>query len=289
VIALVAASVLSARIELGRHLFYDTRLSGNGTQSCATCHQQPRAFTDGRATAIGSTGQRHTKNTMTLTNVGRNATLTWDDARKRSLERQARVPLFGRRPPEMAMSQRRMAAVLRSDERYAALFREAYPSRRNAITLPNALHALATFERSLVSDGSPFDRAMRGEHEALPAAAWRGLRAFTAAGCGECHQGDRFAAQRFATNGVTAGRFRIPTLRNIAVTAPYMHDGSIATLDAVLDRYIAARKLSLTADQRADLLAFLHALTDQDFLTAPRLRDPWARDPMAQPPSPASD
>ncbi|HEX8154043.1 MAG TPA: cytochrome c peroxidase, partial [Thermoanaerobaculia bacterium] len=112
VIAVLVASVLSMRIELGRHLFYDARLSGNGTQSCASCHQQSRAFTDGRTTAVGSTGERHTKNSMTLTNVGRHATLTWDDPRKRSLERQAMVPLFGRKPLEMGAKPRAVVAVL---------------------------------------------------------------------------------------------------------------------------------------------------------------------------------
>ncbi|HYI12435.1 MAG TPA: cytochrome c peroxidase [Thermoanaerobaculia bacterium] len=273
--SLIVASVLSARIELGRHLFYDTRLSGNGTQSCATCHQQPRAFSDGRPTAAGSTGERHTRNTMTLTNVGRNVTLTWDDARKRSLEKQARVPLFGRKPLEMGANRRAMLATLRSDARYGALFREAYPAQRKPVTVSNALHAVAMFERALVSEHSPFDRALRGEHEAMPPAAWRGLRVFTGAGCGGCHQGDGFAAQRFANNGVTAGRFRIPTLRNVAVTAPYMHDGSIGSLDAVVDRYVVARKLSMSAQERADLLAFLHALTDEDFLVNPRFGNPW--------------
>lgn len=273
--AVLLASVVSMRIELGRHLFYDTRLSGNGTQSCATCHQQPRAFSDGRATAAGSTGERHTRNAMTLTNVRRNATFTWDDPRRRSLERQARVPLFGRKPLEMGANKRAMLATLRADERYLRLFRDAYPSQRKPITIANALHAIASFERALVSEQSPFDRAMRGEHEAMSPQAWRGLRLFTASGCGACHQGDQFAAQRFANNGVTAGRFRIPTLRNVAVTGPYMHDGSIASLEAVLDRYIAARKLSMTAEQRADLLAFLHALTDEEFLSSPRFANPW--------------
>ncbi|HEX8154710.1 MAG TPA: cytochrome c peroxidase, partial [Thermoanaerobaculia bacterium] len=143
------------------------------------------------------------------------------------------------------------------------------------ITLSNALHAIAAFERSLTSNDSPFDRAMRGEHGAMSPQAWRGLRAFTQAGCGECHQGDTFDARRFATNAVTPGRFRIPTLRNIAATAPYMHDGSIASLAEVLERYIAARKLSMSAEERADLLAFLAALTDEDFLTASRFGNPW--------------
>ena len=182
VIAFVAATVLSARIELGRTLFHDTRLSANGTQSCATCHDPRRAFTDGRTTAIGSTGQRHTLNTMTLTNVGRNATLTWKNTRIRTLEQQAAIPLFGRKPVEMGITRAELLRRLRGDARYQQLFRDAFPNVRKPITVANALHAIAQFERTIVGS-SAYDRVLAGDHAAMSAAAWRGLAVMKQRGC----------------------------------------------------------------------------------------------------------
>src|SRR5689334_4964062 len=110
------------RVELGRRLFYDTRMSGNGTQSCASCHRQELAFTDGRAVAIGSTGQAHARNSMTLMNVRSRATLTWADPTMRSLERQALVPMFGEHPVELGTGRAELVKMLRQDAVYRSLF-----------------------------------------------------------------------------------------------------------------------------------------------------------------------
>ncbi len=272
------------QIELGRHLFYDARLSGNGQQSCASCHQQQRAFSDGRATAVGSTGQRHTLNAMTLTNVAYNLAYTWNGS-VTTLERQALVPMLGTHPVELGF---RGVRWIRADPRYAAMFRTAFPGERRPISVRNVVRAIAAFERTLISGRSAYDRAVYdAEHAALSSSAWRGMNLFFSArlGCSACHSGFnfsgpvRYAGSREAkplvtSNGITAGRFRVPTLRNVELTAPYMHDGSIATLGEVVDRYDDARQLNLSSAEKEDLLAFLRSLTDEEFVRDARFAKP---------------
>jgi cytochrome c peroxidase len=277
----------TAKFELGRRLFYDRRLSANGTQSCADCHQQSHAFSDGKSTAVGSTGEHHTRNAMTLTNAGYNASYTWDSTDVRSLEQQALVPMFNTHPIELGVTghEREIVARFNMD---AAMFRAAFPDERQPVTIRNISKALATFERALISGHSPYDRLVYGgDQNALSPAAWRGMRLFftARAGCSECHQGFNFSGEsRYAghsktnpvlvRNGVTEGAFRVPTLRNVELTAPYMHDGSIATLDDVIERYVVARKLSLNVNDRADLAEFLRSLTDREFVSEARFAAP---------------
>lgn len=279
-----------AKFQLGRRLFYDRRLSQNATQSCAGCHQQKLAFTDGRAQAIGSTGQRHPRNTMTLTNAAYNVSYTWTDARVRSLEQQALVPMLNEHPIELGVKrhEKEIVARFRSDPEYQAMFRAAFGGERQPVSIRNIANALAAFERELISGRSPYDRLVYGGDEhAMSEQAWRGMQLFysTRAGCSECHRGFNFSGDaryagrraekpRLVSNGVTTGRFRVPTLRNVALTAPYMHDGSVPTLGAVLDRYAESRHLSLSADDKADIIAFLNALTDTTFVTDSRFSDP---------------
>jgi cytochrome c peroxidase len=276
-----------AKFALGRRLFYDRRLSANGTQACGDCHQQSRAFSDGKPVAVGSTGQHHTRNAMTLTNAGYNASYTWDSTRVRSLEQQALVPMFNAHPIELGVAghEQEIVARFRGDD---ALFRAAFPGERQPVSIRNITRALAAFERALISGHSPYDRLVYGGDEnALSTSAWRGMRLFFSkrAGCSECHQGFNFAGEsRYAghsktrpvlvRNGVTDGAFRVPTLRNVELTAPYMHDGSIATLDDVIERYVVARKLSLDAAERADLAEFLRSLTDREFIADSRFAAP---------------
>ena len=276
-----------AKFALGRRLFYDRRLSANGTQSCGDCHQQSRAFTDGRPTAIGSTGQHHTRNAMTLTNAGYNASYTWDSVRVRSLEQQALVPMFNTHPIELGVAGHEREIVARF-ENDAAMFGEAFHGERHPLSIRNIAKALAAFERGLISGHSPYDGLVYGgDDQALSPSAWRGMRLFFTkrAGCSECHQGFNFGGEsRYAghsktnpvlvRNGVTEGAFRVPTLRNIELTAPYMHDGSIGTLDEVIEKYVVARKLSLDASERADLAEFLRSLTDREFVSDARFAAP---------------
>ena len=275
------------KFELGRKLFYDKRLSLNETQSCADCHQQRFAFSDGRARAIGSTGQEHSRNAMTLTNVAYNTTYTWDNVRVRSLEQQTLVPMFNVHPIELGIKghEKEIESRFRGD---IASFREAFPGERHPVSIRNIAKALAAFERALISGRSPYDRLVYGGDEsALKPAAWRGMQLFFSqrAACSSCHRGFNFSGDvkyvggreqtpSLVNNGVTNGRFRIPTLRNVALTAPYMHDGSIDTLEQVIERYSDARRLSLTADEKTDLVAFLEALTDIEFVTDQRFSAP---------------
>jgi cytochrome c peroxidase len=325
------------KVELGRRLFYDKRLSNNGTFSCASCHVQTLAFTDGRAKAIGSTGQLHPRSSMSLANVAYAPTLTWANPLMVTLERQAVVPEFGDAPVELGLySIPQVEERLGSVAIYRALFRAAFPEAEPPITANHMNKALAAFQRTLISGRSAFDRwHFDGDKSALSESAQRGYALFntSALGCARCHTGFNFSDHTRAqgdaksdppyhntglynidgrggypepntgVHGVSQkpadmGRFKVPTLRNIAVTAPYMHDGSIATLSEVLDHYSAAGRtvlegpnagkgrdnplkservtgFNLHPEQRADLLAFLESLTDHDFLRDPKFSDPW--------------
>jgi len=328
---LVPASNLSTpeKIRLGRHLFYDTRLSGNRTYACATCHRQELAFTDGRARAVGSTGETHPRSAMSLANVAYNATYNWADPRTVTLEQQALVPMLRRDPVELGIGGRQDEVLdrFREDPETMAMFRGAFPGEPAPVELPHVVDAIASFVRTIVSGNSSYDRLVyRGEMEALDATARRGMRLFFSdrLRCSQCHAGFTFSGPiRFegsgdipptfhntglydldgagayppgntGVHGVTGaatdmGRFRAPTLRNVAVTAPYMHDGSVETLGEVIDLYAAGgrgdgRASPLKSDRLAgfrieepekrDLLAFLASLTDHDFLTDPALGNP---------------
>lgn len=230
--------------ELGRRLFNDTRLSANQTQSCASCHQQQLAFTDGRKVGVGSTGEHHTRNVPTLTNVG---------VRGINLERQIMRPLLRTHPIELgAMHHEREIMVrIAADPSYRDLFARSFPNDAHPYTLRHAARAIAAFERTLISNRSPFDRAAAGEHDAMPPAAWRGLHTFRERGCASCHAG-----ANFSRGG------KVPTLRNVTLTAPYLRDGSAASIDEVFDRH-APR---LTKEERAGVAALLDALTDREFV-----------------------
>ena len=315
------------KVRLGRFLFYDTRLSGNATSACATCHRPELAFTDGRPRAVGSTGERHPRGAMSLVNVAYNATYTWADPRLERVEDQMLVPLSGHDPIELGIGgrEREVLERFRGDPELLALFREAFPSDADPLTLQSVVRAIAAFTRTILSGDSPYDRFVyRGEGDAMSASARRGMRLFFSERlrCAECHGGFTFSGPiRFegaadiaptfhntalydldgqgayppentglhAVTGaaVDMGRFRAPTLRNVAVTAPYMHDGSVATLDEVIDLYAAGGRapknplkserlsgFSIDAAEKRDLLAFLDSLTDHGFLTDPTLGDP---------------
>jgi cytochrome c peroxidase len=317
------ATLTPARIALGRQLFYEARLSGNGEQSCGTCHRREFAFTDTRPQAIGSTRQLHPRSSMSLVNVAYRNVLTWADPALTSLEDQALVPMLGDHPIELGLKghEARVYRRLGEDVIYLRLFAEAFPGNPAPITTANIVSAIASFERTIVSFRSPYDRyRFGGEKDAMPAAALRGEALFSSrakAGCVQCHGGLNFdGGARTATSAPEKpvfhntglftrypapntglhehtgrssdeGKFRAPTLRNIARTAPYRHDGSMATLSEVLDHYAAGgralhanrssllRPFTLSAREREDLLAFLDSLTDPDALADTRWGDPW--------------
>jgi cytochrome c peroxidase len=326
------------KVELGRHLFYDTRMSINQTVSCATCHRQELSFTDGRARGIGATDQVHPRGSMSLANIAYSPVLTWANPTQRKLETQALVPMFGEDPVEMGLAGHETPLLVRlaSVPQYQTLFPAAFPADANPFSLLNITRALASFERSLLSGRSPYDRYRTGEDSsAISESAKRGEALFfdERTECFHCHGGFNFTetadyvgkgfveiefhntglynlgedggypAPNTGVHAVTEdpedmGRFKAPSLRNIALTAPYMHDGSIATLEEVIAHYEAGgrtvasgvhkgvgannpRKSSfvkgftLTPQERADLKAFLESLTDRRFVTDPRFANPW--------------
>ena len=304
-----------AKVALGRRLFYDTRLSGNQTYSCASCHQQAHAFTDGRAHALGSTGAAHPRSAMALANVAYNASFGWADGRVRTLEAQIAVPMFNEHPIELGIKGRE-AEIVERFARDAGLFRDAFPGEAPPIRFDHIVKAIAAFERTLISGGSAFDDYLyRDDKSGMSPNAMRGMKLFFSdrLACARCHSGFNLsgpvthqrssAAQptfhntalynidgRGAYPGVDRGliditknpedmgRFRAPTLRNVALTAPYMHDGSVPTLEAAVAHYASGgvktplrsphiKGFRIGRPDTADLVAFLHALTDRAFVT----------------------
>lgn len=334
-----------AKVALGRHLFYDVRLSGNQTQACASCHVQARAFTDGRERSVGSTGERGPRNAPSLANVVYMPTLNWANPTLTELERHILVPMFGENPVELGLAGREdeLLARLRADRRYQELFHAAYPELDDPFSVRTTVQALAAFVRTLLSGDSPYDRFVYGgAWDALSDSAQRGLELFLSERleCHHCHGGFNFAGptvhenttfreSAFHNTGLynlggkgryphpntglyeitgdpaDMGRFRAPSLRNVAVTAPYFHDGSAQTLEEVVRFYEAGGRViasgpnagdgrtnpfksgfvmgfSLTDDERADLIAFLESLTDETFLTDPRFSNPWTEPQRAR-------
>ena len=327
----------AAKVELGRYLFYDARMSVNGKASCATCHKQELAFTDGRAVSAGATGQLHSRSAMSLVNAAYSAALTWSDPEMKNLEDQALVPMFGDHPVELGLREGDgLAPMVRSDARYQALFERAFPADEDRFTVKNAAKALASFERSIISARSPYDRYhYGGDDSAVSDSAKRGEILFfnQRLSCFRCHGGFNFSDATVSESNVRReiefhntglyniagglsypppnvgafehskkaadiGKFKTPTLRNIAITAPYMHDGSIATLEGVIDHYSAGGRtidsgpnagrgrdnpnkdrliagFQLSRQDRADLIAFLESLTDEAVLRDPRFANPW--------------
>lgn len=327
------------KVELGRRLFYDKRLSADASMSCATCHQQQKAFTDGKARSEGVDGTLGGRSAMSLANAGYLPVLTWMNPNLNSLEIQALIPIFGEHPVEMGMAGREQLLFerLKAEPRYRKLFTEAFPNESTRgdealYSLSTVTKALAAFQRSLVSFGSAFDQyRYEGKKEALSASAKRGESLFFGEKmeCYHCHGGLNFNDNvhhsrmpfpelGFHNTGLydidgkgsypkknpgiieitglagDTGKFRTPTLRNVALTAPYMHDGSIPTLAEVIrSHYARAGRASakygqpnplrseflqgfeVTDEEVADLVVFLESLTDMAFVANPRHGDPW--------------
>jgi cytochrome c peroxidase len=279
----------AAKVALGRRLFYDGRLSVGGTMSCATCHQQHRAFASSTATNSGIGGNPGRRNVPGLANVAWLSPLTWHDPSIRTLEFQMMTPLFGTNPNEMAARPYEILAQLKGDACYRRLFKAADPGGAGTIDLAHMANAIAAFQRTLIAYDTPYDAFQRGDRTALSPMAQRGARAF-ARTCASCHSGPNFSDGKFYAIGpvvpdaddrglmeVTGeiaddGRFRTAPLRNVALTAPYFHDGSVATLRDVIHRHDVAAKLD--APTMDALVAFLDALTDEGFIKNPAFAQP---------------
>jgi cytochrome c peroxidase len=329
----------TAKVTLGRYLFYDKNLSENGTLSCASCHDLAHGFADSRGESLSASGTPLAKNAPGLVNVAYYQSLTWANPTLMSLEAQALVPLFGDHPEELHAASTIVSFLSKARllPPYDKLFPEAFAEDKNSFSPPNVARALAAFERSILSFSSPYDRYLRGDDSALSEEAKWGASLFNSArlGCGACHQGINLslAAQTPQENAATPiirntglyslneageypssvpgiveftgkkedhGKFRIPSLRNVALTAPYMHDGSLITLDQVLDHYAQGGRLipsgpwagdgrrnpnkdplvrgfSLSPAERQAILSFFESLTDRAVATNPAFMDPWQR------------
>jgi len=270
-----------ARVALGRRLFYDADLSADGTMACATCHEQKHGFAEGNRAHPGVTGEAGRRNVPGLANVGRRASLTWGDPTIRTLEAQALVPLLGTHPVEMGMlgKERELPRRLGANPCYRALFRAAFPDEKGVIDVATVTRALAAFQRTLVSASAPYDGLAKG---ALPA----GRRVF-AARCASCHSGPDLTDDRFhrvtdvqpADRGLGEitgkpaddGKFRTPSLRNVALSAPYFHDGASPTLAAAIERH---EGLKLKPEEQKSALIFMELLTDHAFVTDARFAYP---------------
>lgn len=326
-----------AKFQLGRHLFYDKRLSGNGTFACASCHFQHLAFTDGKALSTGATKELTARSAQSIVNAAYHPTITWANISLNTLERQVPVPLLGENPVEMGLNDENMKEVMArftSDADYQKRFSDAFPGHPKPVTLDNIINAIATFERGVLSFNSTYDQVARGTAGYTDSQA-RGKALFFSeqAQCSQCHSGFNFTEMTMQAKpavwnpvyrntglynldgkgaypsnnqgliGVTGkpedmGLFRVASLRNIEVTAPYMHDGSIPTLEKVLEFYAAGgrnilsgpskgdgrknpfkdprlNKIKLSKSEQADIITFLKTLTDQEMLANPRYSDPF--------------
>ncbi|HTY51500.1 MAG TPA: cytochrome c peroxidase [Steroidobacteraceae bacterium] len=267
----------AAKVALGRRLFAEDRLSVTGHYSCASCHRPDHSYTDGRPVAVGATGAKLTRRTLPLVNVAYNISFGWQHPEVKSLEQQMLQPLYNQHPVELGLTGRETAVAreLAADPSYVAQFAAAFPEAdargaganpaggstagshgatparvTAAITIPNVIKAIAAFERTLIFGDSPFDRyVFGGDSNALSPAAKRGMKLFFSKrlGCGGCHSGINFAGNwrdsqgetgpaSFADDG-TGVVVKVPTLRNVGLTGPYLHDGRLATLEDVVKHY----------------------------------------------------
>ena len=312
----------AAKVELGRRLFYDADLSWTGVMSCATCHEQKRGFTDPNKTRQGVLGDPGERNIQTLANVGYFGSLTWGGPQVDILEHQALIPITGIAPIEMGFGGNRedvLPARLKDQACYPKLFAAAFPERKGEISMDTIAMSLATFQRSLISLDAPYDHYRRGDASAISDQAKRGETLFSSKQCSTCHAGVHFTEaalpgrkpgenfhalappepdealkpdtglQRITQKPEDAYRFRTPGLRNVALSAPYMHDGEQPTLSGAIRYHYAAadrqtdERLKQTVGERevADLIAFLETLTDQSFITNPAFALPPPGCPVA--------
>jgi cytochrome c peroxidase len=272
-----------AQIALGKKLYFDKALSKNNSQSCNDCHRVDDGLpgSDGEATSEGAFGKRGDRNAPTTLNAGFHLAQFWD-GRAVDLKEQAKGPVLN--PVEMAMpDEAEVLKRLRANAEYPGLFKGAFSVAGEPITYDNMAQAIAAFERTLITRDR-FDDFLKGKDQALSAPELRGLKTFLANGCTTCHNGPLLGANSYQKVGLVhpfptkdpgrhavtkdesdEGKFKVPTLRNIAITGPYFHDGSIQSLDDAVKKmgwHQLGKELSL--EEIRDLAAFLHSLSGKD-------------------------
>lgn len=289
-------AVTPERVALGQMLFFDTRLSAKGAMACASCHNPSLGWSDGRATAVGHDMKVLARSTPTILNAAFNSIQMWD-GRKATLEEQALGP-FGADEQNLPLEE--LERRVKANPGYVALFAGAYPGE--GVTRITIAKAIASYERTVLSTESSFDRWRAGDASAVSPGVKRGFEVFNGKGnCALCHQGFNFTDSGFHNIGLAAnaeddiarfanrrvavlkGAFKTPTLRDVALTAPYMHNGSYATLEEVVEHYdrggdvkthLSAnmRPLGLTSAEKRELVEFMLALTGEPkAVVVPRL------------------
>ncbi len=325
-----------AQADLGRFLFHDFRLSENGKRSCGICHEGKKGYTDGFVTAVGATNEVHTRNTLSLLNLAWRGPLTWRAPSLTDLTEQMDTPLFGTHPIEMGADPDTVARRIAEIPLYPPLFAAAYPDHETPITLENLQAAIVAYEILIVAGDTPYDRYLLGDESALGGDALAGRALFYSErlGCGGCHGGLFFNLPADATGEPLAdtpeyvnigmynidgrgglppeetglyaltgdpadmGRFRVPSLRGVAETGPWGHDGSFHALGDILDAYARGGRLlvggpwpgdgaqspykdpritgfALSETEKEQMLAFLSALTDAGANARPYLQTPF--------------
>ena len=323
------------RIELGRWIFYDQRLSVDGTRSCGVCHEQEKAFSDGLVRGLGAQNTPLPLNSLSLFNVAWRTELTWNH-RIEELETHMLIPLFNYNPIEMGMTEDLILDRIREEDRYQPMFEAAFPTFENPITIANTLQAIADFTRTLISSRSPYDQWLtKGEPLSIEALRGEALFFSERTKCGHCHGGIFFdqpteaalsepnrhgyfntgqyniddeggypptAMGLFETTGLPEdmGRFRVPTLRNLSYTYPWLHDGTQLSLEAVIDAYARGGRLiesgpfrgdgqtnpfksplisgfELSDSEKNDLIAFLLSLNDPYLLEDEAFQTPFCQ------------
>lgn len=321
--------------ELGRHLFFDFRLSINGTRACGICHEPPKGWTDGFVRSVGATNEMISRNSLSIINVAYRENLNWRDLNVHQLESQMLTPLLGTDPIEMGMPEDTTLLIqrLEATDFYPQLFEDAFPGQ--TMNYDNVAKAIGIFERTIISGNSPYDAYLQGHQNELSVEAQRGRTLFFGPKlkCSRCHGGlfldsptdengeiiDRhgyfntglynidgqggYPPEEIGLAAVTGseedmGVFRVPSLRNVMLTAPYSHDGTVANLDHLLTAYARGGRLvesgpypgdgalnpyksslitgfNLSDAERSDVLAFLNSLTDHSLLTKSHLKNPF--------------
>lgn len=331
------------QVKLGRYLFFDRRLSVNNTRSCGTCHNPEFAFTDGYKRSLGAYADLHQRNTQPVFNLAYLKYLTSADSSLHFAEQQMNNPLFSQHPVEMGVTgnEESILKKISADTLYKTLFVLAFPGQQKSITIQNIVVAISQFLYTIKSDQSPYDAYLKGDSNALSLQAKRGMQLFFSAAlkCGNCHGGFNFSTPSitnpkgdtlfFFNTGLynindsnsypnydpglyqhtrqskDMGAFRVPTLRNLAFTAPYYHDGSAATLEEVIAAYESGGRtiargtykgdgrkniykhplisgFSLNSQQRKDLVSFLLHLSDSSVITNPAYANPFNEDETRQ-------
>jgi cytochrome c peroxidase len=316
-----------SKIQLGRYLFYDTKMSFNQTKSCASCHDPQFAFSDGYRKSVGADGENLRRNSPSLINAKYQNAFTWGDSTVLGFTQQMNFPMFNEHPKELGWTHHETEIIQRfeQDAFYQNLFCKAFPKEKKPFTVSHFQMAIAAFENQLQSQNSPYDQFIKGKKNAMNQKAINGLALFKSAklGCYHCHslnatqqkllyvntglynldESGSYPALDQGLYEITKldhdkGKFRVPTLRNVMITAPYAHDGSIETIEQMIDVYSNGGRVivsnenkgdgrknknksafikgfTLSSKERTELIAFLYALTDTSYMRNKQLMNPF--------------